>query len=138
MGLDQLQLRSLRSFFGVARSHPRVFLLVEMDCLPLCWEARVRCMKFWPWHKVMTHPDYENCIIKKVTLDALSVNGGSWIRKLQGCFIAFGWNNPLVSCQDLRSCNGSQLQGMLRNCAERRIILEWHQEMATKPKLIFA
>ena len=90
--LDQLQLRSLRSFFGVARSHPRVSLFVEMDCLPLCWEARVRCMKFW--HKMMTHPVYENRIIKKVALDALSVNGGSWIRKLQGCFIAFGWNNP--------------------------------------------
>ena len=55
--LNQLQLRSLRSFFGVARSHPRVSLFVEMDCLPLCWEARVRCMKFW--HKVMTHPVYE-------------------------------------------------------------------------------
>ena len=59
--LDQLQLRSLRSFFGVARSHPKVSLFVEMDCLPLCWEARVRCMKFW--HKVMTHPVHENRII---------------------------------------------------------------------------
>ena len=46
-----------------------------------------------------------------------------------------GWNNPLVNCQDLRSCNGSQLQGMLRNCAERRTMSEWHQEMVTKPKL---
>ena len=55
MCLDQLQLRILSSFFGVARLHPRVSLFVEMDCLPLCWEARVRCMKFC--HKVMTHPD---------------------------------------------------------------------------------
>ena len=40
--LDQLQLRILRSFFGVARSHRGVSLLVKMDCLPLCWEAKVR------------------------------------------------------------------------------------------------
>ena len=47
MCLDQLQLRFLRSFFGVARSHPRVSLFAEMDCsLPLCWEARVRCVSF--------------------------------------------------------------------------------------------
>ena len=72
-----------------------------------------------------------------VEMDCMSssVNGGSWIRKLQGCFTAFGWNNPLVKCQDLRSCNGSQLQGMLRNGAERKIMSDWHQEMATKPKL---
>ena len=46
----------------------------------LCWEANIICMKFW--HKVITDSDYENCIIKKVALDALSVNRGSWIEKL--------------------------------------------------------
>jgi hypothetical protein len=33
--LDHLQLRVFRSFLGVARSHPRVSLFMEMDCLPL-------------------------------------------------------------------------------------------------------
>ena len=53
--LDQLQLRSFRSFFGLPRLHPRVPLLVEMDCFSLHWEAKMRCI--WFWHKVITHPD---------------------------------------------------------------------------------
>ena len=64
--LDHLQLRVFRSFLGVARSHPRVSLFMEMDCLPLCWEAKMRCVRFW--HKMMTHPDYENRIIRRAAI----------------------------------------------------------------------
>ena len=31
--LEQLQLKGLRTYFGVGRNHPRVSLLAEMSCL---------------------------------------------------------------------------------------------------------
>ena len=46
-GVEQLQLRALRSFFGVCRSHPKASLWSEMDIMPIVWMARVRCIVFW-------------------------------------------------------------------------------------------
>ena len=52
-GLNQLQLRALRIFFGVGVRHPKVSLMIEADAFPVVWLARMRCVAFW-W-KVMTN-----------------------------------------------------------------------------------
>ena len=44
--LEQVQLRSFQSYFGVPRSHPRTSLFVEMVVLSVGWEARIRCILF--------------------------------------------------------------------------------------------
>ena len=44
--IEQLQMRGFRMFLGVSRYHPRTALGMEMDVLPLVWEARIRCMLY--------------------------------------------------------------------------------------------
>ena len=46
-GLNQLQLRALRIFFGVGVCHPKVSLMMEADAFPVVWLARMRCVAFW-------------------------------------------------------------------------------------------
>ena len=46
-GVEQLQLRALRSFLGVCRSHPKASLLSEIYIMPIVWMPRVRCIVFF-------------------------------------------------------------------------------------------
>ena len=45
--IEQVQLRALRMFFGVGTLHPKASLLLEIQSLPVVWEAKMRCVKFW-------------------------------------------------------------------------------------------
>ena len=47
MGL-LVQLRALRMFLEWAHAlHPKASLLLEINSLPVVWEAKMRCVKFW-------------------------------------------------------------------------------------------
>ena len=50
--IGHVQLRDLHQFFGVGILHPRVSLLFEMRALPVVWEVKMHCVRFW-W-KVLT------------------------------------------------------------------------------------
>ena len=43
--IEQVQLRAFRMFFGVGTLHPKASLMMEMESLPVVWEARVRCVQ---------------------------------------------------------------------------------------------
>ena len=45
--VEQIQVRTGRIFLGVNRRHPKVSVQIEMDMLPIQWEARKRCIMFW-------------------------------------------------------------------------------------------
>ena len=45
--VEQVQLKGFRVFLGANRLHPRTSLEIEMDLLPVDWEAKKRCMGFW-------------------------------------------------------------------------------------------
>ena len=45
--IEQVQMRAFRMFFGVGTLHPKVSLMMELESLPVVWEARVRCIQFW-------------------------------------------------------------------------------------------
>ena len=64
--LEQVQMRAARIFFGLGRRHPRVALQYEMMMLPLIWEVRRRCIKFWL--KVIRMDDRR--LIRLVALEA--------------------------------------------------------------------
>ena len=93
----------------------------------------MRCVRFW--HKMMTHPDYENHIIRRAAMEALTLNAGCWVAKLQECFKAFGWNSSLVNCQGLKNISGYQLRGMLRSIVEKVVSTGWLRESSGKSKL---
>ena len=53
----------------------------------------MRCVRFW--HKIMTHLDYEKLIIRRAAMEALSLNTGCWVAKLQECFRQSIWVEQL-------------------------------------------
>ena len=50
--------------FGAGTLHPKASLMMEMESLPVVWEARVRCMQFW--YKVLMNMVYEGRLLRKV------------------------------------------------------------------------
>ncbi len=44
--IEQVQLRAFRMLIGVGTLHPKASLMMEMESLPVVWEARVRCVQF--------------------------------------------------------------------------------------------
>ena len=55
--IEQVQLRALWMFFGVGTLHRKASLLREVEALPVVWEAKMRCVKFWL--KVLNNEMYE-------------------------------------------------------------------------------
>ena len=45
--IEKIQLRAARIFLGMGRLHPKVFLMLELNTLPLKWEGMKRCIEFW-------------------------------------------------------------------------------------------
>ena len=62
--IEQVQLRALRMFFGVGTLHPKASLLREVEALPVVWEAKMRCVKFWL--KVLNNEMYEGRVLRKI------------------------------------------------------------------------
>ena len=128
--IEQLQMRGFRMFLGVSRYHPRTALGMEMDVLPLVWEARIRCMLFW--YKIMCSPVYEGRLLKRIALEALG-NGGGWIRKLRACARHFGWED--LSGESVEGITQSELKDMLRGIAWGSVTEEWGRDLQERPKL---
>ena len=57
--------------------------MMEMESLPVVWEARVRCVQFW--YKVLTNKVYEGRLLRKVATQAVECEKGSWMRHWQVC-----------------------------------------------------
>ena len=129
--LEQLQLRALRTHFGVGRNHPRVSLLAEMSCCPLMWEARLRCVIFW--FKILLSPMFENCIIRRAAKDAISMSRGPWLNNLMDVLTLFGWSD--VSGQSLQGISWHEVKRMLSDIAQRKVLESWRKEMVEQPKL---
>ena len=81
--IEQVQLRALRMFFGVSTLHPKASLLLEIQSLPVVWEAKMRCVKLWL--KVLTSRLYEGRILKKIARQAMECGKGVWIGNMAKC-----------------------------------------------------
>ena len=89
--IEQVQLRAFRMFFGVGTLHPKASMMMEMESLPVVWEARVRCVQFW--YKVLTSKVYEGRLLRKVASQAVECEQGSWMRNIGRCVGKFGWQD---------------------------------------------
>ena len=78
-------------FFGVGTLHPKASLMMEMESLPVVWEARVRCVQFW--YKVLTSKVYEGRLLRKVASQTVECEKGSWMRSIGRCVGKFGWQD---------------------------------------------
>ena len=65
--------------------------MMEMESLPVVWEARVRCVQFW--YKVLTNKVYEGRLLRKVVTQAVECEKGSWMRNIGRCVGKFGWRD---------------------------------------------
>ena len=79
----------LRQFFGVGILHPKVSLLFEMRALPVVWEVKMRCVRFWL--KVLTSEMYEGRLQRKLARQAEECGKGAWVKTTAKCFVEFGW-----------------------------------------------
>ena len=130
--LEQVQLRALRSYFCVPRSHPRTSLFAEMQVVPVGWVPRIRCIRFW--HRIWTDQRYHHRLIQRLAYAALMSPGrGCWIGKLRTCFEAFGWHD--YGCGTLAEISGGQLKEMLRSVMYRCVEKEWAVDFGGKRKL---
>lgn len=129
-GLNRLQFRALRIFFGVGIRHPKGSLLLEAGAFPVDWLARMRCVGFW--FKALASPLYEGRIVRVAALEALEC-GGSWMVKLRGCLKSLGWSG--VGVDEMRRLSGGEIKSMIESCARRRIEEGLTEELRAKPKL---
>ena len=106
--------------------------MMEMESLPVVWEARVRCMQ--SWYKVLTSKVYEGRLLRKVASQAVECEKGSWMRNIGRCVGKFGWQD--VSGGVIRELSEADVKGMLLSVAWRNVRGDWRKEMHEKPKLL--
>ena len=87
--IEQVQLRAFCMLFGMGMLHPKASFMMEMECLPVVWEARVRCMQFW--YKVLTSKGMKEArLLRKVASQAVECGRRSWMRRIVRCVGTFG------------------------------------------------
>ena len=111
--IEQVQLRALRMFFGVGTLHPKASLLLKIQSLPVVWEAKMRCVKFWL--KVVTSRLYEGRILKKIARQAVECGKGVWIGNMAKCVGDFGWQS--VGGDAIADLTDSEIGAMLSSAA---------------------
>ena len=105
--------------------------MMELESLPVVWEARVRCVQFW--YKVLTSKIYEGRPLRKVMLQAMECGRGSWMRSIGRCIGRFGWQD--MSGGVVREMSEAKMKCMLLSLAWRNVKDEWRKEVHEKPKL---
>ena len=129
--IEKVQLRALRMFFGVGTLHPKTSLWFEMQMLPLVWEARMRCVRFWL--KVLSAKEYEGRLLKKIVSQAVECGKGGWVKNMARCTDDFGWSGMEVDA--VRSLSDSEIREMLVSVAWRNVTSVMNKDMEEKPKL---
>ena len=126
--IEQVQMHTFRMFFGVGTLHPKLSVMMELESLPVAWEARVRCVQFW--YKVLTSKRYEGRLLRKVTLQVVECGRGSWMRSIGRCIGRFGHHMSGGVVRKL-----SEVKCMLLSVAWRNVKDEWRKEVHEKAKL---
>ena len=129
--MEQVQLRALRMFFGVGTLHPKASLLLEVKSLPVVWEAKMRCVKFW-W-KVLTSEWYEERLLRKIARQALECGKGVWVKNLAKCIGDFEWQD--MGGDVMKSLTDAEIGEMLSSIAWRKVSSMWTKELEERPKL---
>ena len=57
--------------------------MLEINSLPVVWEAKMRCEKFWL--KVLMSRLYEGRLLKKIARQAVECGKGVWIKNMAKC-----------------------------------------------------
>ena len=115
--IEQVQLWAFRMFFGVGMLHSKASLMMEMESLPVVWEAKVRCVQFW--YKLLTSKAYEGRLLRKVASQAVECEKGSWMRNIGRCVGKFWWQD--VSGSVISELSEADLKGMLLSVAWRNV-----------------
>ena len=111
--LNMFSGRVLRHFFGVGILHPKVSLLFEMRALPVVWEVKMRCVRFWL--KVLTSEMYEGRLQRKLARQAEECGKGAWVKTTDKCFVEFGWQG--IEGDAIKGLRESEIRDMLSSIA---------------------
>ena len=111
--IEQVQLRAFRMFFGMGTLHLKASLMMEIESLPVVWEARVSGVHFW--YKVLTSKVYEGKLLRKVVSQAVECEKESWMRSIGRYVDIIGWQD--VSGEVIRELSKANMKGMLLSVA---------------------
>ena len=67
-------------FFEVGTLHPKASLLQEVEALPVVWEAKMLCVKFWL--KVLNNEMHEGRFLRKIARQAIECGKGIWVKNM--------------------------------------------------------
>ncbi len=129
--IEQVQLRALRMFFGVGTLHPRASLLREVEALPVVWEAKMCCVKFWL--KVLNSEMYEGRLLGKIARRAIECGKGIWVKNMAKCVGEFEWQG--VGGDAIKSLTDAEIDDMLSSVAWRKVRSMLMKELEERPKL---
>ena len=85
------------------------------------------------WLKILTSAAYNGRLLKRVSVEAIRLNKGTWIKKMTACCNDFGWQD--VGGEQVKDMSENELKRMLVSVAWRTVRKEWSQELENKPKL---
>ena len=86
--IEEMQMRAVRMFMGVGRLHPLASLQLEVNVLPVKWEAMKRSIEFWA-HVMRLG---EGRLLKEVMREAMKFGGKvQWMKDLRIGLEAFVW-----------------------------------------------
>ena len=128
--IEQVQLRALRMFFGVGTLHPKVSLLHEVEALPVVWEAKMHCVKFWL--KVSNNEMYEGRLLRKIARRAIECGKGK-VKNMAKCVGEFEWQG--VGGDAIKSLTDTEIGDMLLSVAWRKVRSMLMKELEERPKL---
>ena len=129
--IEQVQLRAFRMFFGVGKLHPKASLWWEMKCLPVIWEAKIHCLKFWI--NIMNSEVYEGRLLRKVAGEAVECGKGVWVKNMVKCMRDFEWEDMRVDA--IKGFHDQEIVEMLRSIASRKVDSMLAKELEEKMKL---
>ena len=129
--IERVQLRALCQFLWVGILHPKVSLLFEMRALPVVWEVKMRCVRFWL--KVLTSEMYKGRLLRKIARQAVECGKGIWVKNMAKCFVEFGWQG--MDGNAITDLSEPEIRDMLSSIAWREVRYRWQKEMEERPKL---
>ena len=107
--------------WSIGTLNPKISLLLEVKSLPVVWEAKMRCVKFWL--KVLTSERYEGRLLRKIARQAMQCGKGVWVKNLAKCIGDFEWQG--MGGDVMKSLTDAEIGDMLSSIAWRKVSSMW-------------
>ena len=92
---------------------PKASLLQQVEALPVVWEAKMHCVKFWL--KVLNNEMYKGRLLRKIVRQAVECGKGVWVKNMAKCVGVFEWQG--IGGDTINSLTDAEIGDMLSSVA---------------------